>query len=336
MHRSTIMRTFAHKPKMPAIRASSVNRAHFGRNHDPNPILDLQRMMGNQAASRVLQSNAIFPPVVHDVLRKSARPLDPSVCTFMEMRFGHDFSNVRLHTDNEAAEAAGTLQARAYTIGHEIVFGDGQYQPATSDGKQLLAHELTHVIQQTGSRSANRYGEAGLGADPGRPTDGIDSVATHSVVRLTAPVQPAFKPKHAPKKPVVSREITEAMVKKEVARLRDKIPFSWNIFGMMNFDSHFYGNTRLFNFRGKVMNGSELNNYFIGMAMSHQCYSWSGAEFMIDFWNTTQYIFEGDPTITEGMLFAAKEGYFDEARRRGACWDPTKLDKQPFDPMSGF
>jgi hypothetical protein len=69
----------------------------------------------------------------------------------MESRFGHGFSQVRVHTDNEAARAARAVQARAYTIGHDIVFGDGQYQPATSEGKLLLAHELTHVVQQGGA-----------------------------------------------------------------------------------------------------------------------------------------------------------------------------------------
>jgi uncharacterized protein DUF4157/glucose-regulated metallopeptidase M90 len=65
-----------------------------------------------------------------------------------ETRFGHDFSRVRVHTDGEAAEKAEAVQARAYTLGGDIVFGKGEYAPSTPRGKRLLAHELTHVVQQ--------------------------------------------------------------------------------------------------------------------------------------------------------------------------------------------
>jgi len=68
--------------------------------------------------------------------------------SYFEKRFAHDFSRVRVHTDNEAAEAARAVQARAYTLGDDIVFGKGEYAPATSSGKRLLAHEMTHVVQQ--------------------------------------------------------------------------------------------------------------------------------------------------------------------------------------------
>jgi hypothetical protein len=66
----------------------------------------------------------------------------------MEPRFGCDFSRVRIHADDKAAESARALHARAYTVGHDLVFGGGQYAPDDSAGKVLLAHELTHVVQQ--------------------------------------------------------------------------------------------------------------------------------------------------------------------------------------------
>ena len=66
----------------------------------------------------------------------------------MEPRFGHDFSGVRVHTDAQAAELARAVNAQAYAVGQDVVFGMGQYQPATKSGKQLIAHELTHVVQQ--------------------------------------------------------------------------------------------------------------------------------------------------------------------------------------------
>lgn len=65
-----------------------------------------------------------------------------------ESRFGRDFGHVRVHTDGEAATAARAVQARAYTAGHNIVFGHGEYAPSTTAGRRLLAHELVHVVQQ--------------------------------------------------------------------------------------------------------------------------------------------------------------------------------------------
>jgi hypothetical protein len=72
----------------------------------------------------------------------------------MEPRFGHDFSRVRVHTDAKAAASAMAVNALAYTVGHNVVFGTGQYRPTTLEGRKLLAHELTHVVQQNGQSSA--------------------------------------------------------------------------------------------------------------------------------------------------------------------------------------
>lgn len=88
------------------------------------------------------------PPIVNDVLHSPGRPLDTTARTLMESRFGHDFSKVRIHTDTKAHNSARAIQARAYTVGREVVFGSGEYSPHTSQGKLLLAHELTHVLQQ--------------------------------------------------------------------------------------------------------------------------------------------------------------------------------------------
>lgn len=88
------------------------------------------------------------PPVVYDVMRSPGQPLDKDTQSFMESRFGHDFSRVRVHADVKAAESARTVNARAFTVGHDVVFGTGQYAPDTNEGKSLLAHELTHVTQQ--------------------------------------------------------------------------------------------------------------------------------------------------------------------------------------------
>jgi len=77
-------------------------------------------------------------------------PLDSASRRFFEPRFGRDFSAVRVHTDGVAAGSAAQIAARAYTVGNNVVFGAGQWSPATTAGRKLLAHELAHVAQQTG------------------------------------------------------------------------------------------------------------------------------------------------------------------------------------------
>jgi hypothetical protein len=91
------------------------------------------------------------PPIVHEVLRSSGHPLDAATRAFMEPRFGHDFSHVRIHTDAKATESARAVQAKAYTVGSNVVFGAGQFNSGTRTGQQLLGHELTHVVQQANS-----------------------------------------------------------------------------------------------------------------------------------------------------------------------------------------
>jgi hypothetical protein len=90
------------------------------------------------------------PPSVHEILRSPGQRLDAATRAFFEPHFGHDFSRVRVHTDAKAAESAQAVNALAYTVGRDVVFGMGQYAPHTTSGRQLLAHELTHVVQQAG------------------------------------------------------------------------------------------------------------------------------------------------------------------------------------------
>ncbi len=92
---------------------------------------------------------AVAPSIVHDVLSSPGQPLDPATRLFMEPRFGHDFSGVRVHTDGQAAASARDVSANAYTVGRNMVFGAGRFAPETHEGRRLIAHELTHVVQQT-------------------------------------------------------------------------------------------------------------------------------------------------------------------------------------------
>src|SRR6267154_6869801 len=105
----------------------------------------LQRRLGNLPAASTLDDSAFG---VHEVLRSAGQPLDADTRAFMEPRFGHDFSEVRVHTDSRAATTASNLNSLAYTVGPNVVFAAGQYGPGTTAGRRLLAHELTHTVQQ--------------------------------------------------------------------------------------------------------------------------------------------------------------------------------------------
>ena len=100
-------------------------------------------------------------PIVDEVLRSPGQPLDDATRSFMEPRFGYDFSRVRVHTDARAAESARTVNALAYTVGQNVVFDHGHYRPGAPDGKKLLAHELAHVAQGGGGSLRRKVKTAG-------------------------------------------------------------------------------------------------------------------------------------------------------------------------------
>jgi hypothetical protein len=85
---------------------------------------------------------------VQDVLRTPGQPLDAATRAFMEPRLGRDLAAVRVHTDQRAANSARAVQARAYTVGQDIVFAENTFEPSTDAGRVLLAHELAHSVQQ--------------------------------------------------------------------------------------------------------------------------------------------------------------------------------------------
>jgi hypothetical protein len=88
---------------------------------------------------------------INSILSEIGKPLDRQTRDYMEPRFGYDFSNVRIHSDRDAvSRSSESVNALAFTVDNNIVFGNGKYNPNTKEGKRLLAHELTHVIQQTG------------------------------------------------------------------------------------------------------------------------------------------------------------------------------------------
>jgi len=110
-----------------------------------------KRMTLQRRARDDERESGVIPPIVHDVLRAPGQALDAKTRDFMEPRFGQDFSRVRVHSDERAAQSARAVNALAYTVGRNVVFDRAHYAPDTQAGNSLLAHELAHVVQQTSS-----------------------------------------------------------------------------------------------------------------------------------------------------------------------------------------
>ena len=108
----------------------------------------IQRSENNNYAPQITQQ-------VNDILQQSGEPLPKQVQGQMEGKLGHDFSGVKVHNNSTSAEASHALQAKAFTSGNNIVFGEGYYNPGTKDGQKLIAHELVHVVQQSQTSSTN-------------------------------------------------------------------------------------------------------------------------------------------------------------------------------------
>jgi hypothetical protein len=180
------MRTFAEKSRTPqqaALAKSRVRRpAPFAQSHDVSSILRLQRAIRNHAAQRLLRARpelaevnpagekGAIPPSVQEVLNSPGQPLDAKTRGFMESRFEHDFSGVRVHADTRASQSAAEVSAQAYTVGDHVVLSD--YQPATAAGRAVLSHELAHTIQQRGAQRS-------VGEQPG-----LEDAANHAAARV--------------------------------------------------------------------------------------------------------------------------------------------------------
>jgi len=155
-------------------------------------MLQMQRQYGNRYVQRVVElsrqgaGETEATPEVEATIeqaRGGGRSLDTGIQRQMESAFGTNFSGVRVHTDSTADALNQSLSARAFTTGQDIFFRQGEYNPGSSSGKELLAHELTHVVQQTGTvRGKLAIGEAG-----DRYEQEADKVASEVLQRLDAP-----------------------------------------------------------------------------------------------------------------------------------------------------
>jgi len=130
--------------------AKRAAEAGHARGVDRGAMLHLQRLAGNASVSRLVDGEAEQQrsPVLDVVGKGGGSPLSNDVRADMESNLGADFGDVRVHDGGAAAESAAAVNARAYTVGNDVVFGSGGFQPDTPDGRHTLAHELTHVVQQ--------------------------------------------------------------------------------------------------------------------------------------------------------------------------------------------
>jgi hypothetical protein len=150
LHRSILQRA-AVIPAITPVHSGLLQRCSGGVECEECRQRRLEREgMMQRAAVSAAPVNSV-PLIVHAVLSSPGQSLDAGARAFMEPRFNHDFSQVRVHTDAKAAESAQAVNALAYTVGRDVVFGRGQYMPETMEGMRLMAHELTHVVQQGGS-----------------------------------------------------------------------------------------------------------------------------------------------------------------------------------------
>ncbi|MGW6704916.1 eCIS core domain-containing protein [Streptomyces sp. NPDC054956] len=150
----------------------------------PGGVLRLQRALGNSGVGAALQRSA-----VHDVVGSGGEALDPEVRSDMEGRLGHDFGDVRVHTDSAAHESAKGVNAHAYTVGSHVVFQRDAYDPGSHQGRTTLAHELTHVVQQ---RSGPVEGtEVSGGIKVSDPSDRHEREAVANADRVMAAPAPA-------------------------------------------------------------------------------------------------------------------------------------------------
>ncbi len=172
------------RPPSHVLRAGAAGRSDV---LDGAGILDLQRAVGNSGVGAMLEEER---SPVHDVVNSGGgSPLPTDVRAEMQGRLGHDFSDVRVHNDSRAHESAQAVNAHAYTVGSNVVFQRDKYDPSSAEGKTMLAHELTHVVQQ---RSGPVDGTtAGGGIKVSDPGDRFEREAAANAERVMSAPAPA-------------------------------------------------------------------------------------------------------------------------------------------------
>ena len=169
----------------------------------PAAVMHLQKTAGNASVSAALEEQE--PSLVKDVVGSGGgTALDRGTRGFMESRLGADFSDVRIHTDAKASESARSVQAHAYTVGSDVVFQSGQYAPESDSGKRMLAHELSHVVQQRSGPVAGTPAPGGIKIS--HPSDTFEQAAESSADRAMSSQSPAPQTPAATSHASVQRE----------------------------------------------------------------------------------------------------------------------------------
>ena len=154
-----------------------------GGTHSQAAVLQLQRAAGNAAVTQRMRGEEDLESV-NRARSGGGQPLDAGTKSHMERSIGADFSDVRVHTGSEADSSAKSLGAHAYTVGSDVVFAQGRFDPASDNGQRTLAHELTHVVQQ---RSGPVEGTAtGGGVQVSDPSDSFERAAEASADQVMA------------------------------------------------------------------------------------------------------------------------------------------------------
>jgi hypothetical protein len=156
----------------------------------PAAMLHLQKTAGNATVTAALEEQE--PSLVKDVVGSGGAPLDRDTRGFMESRLGADFGDVRVHTDAKASESARSVQAHAYTVGSDVVFQSDKYAPENDSGKRMLAHELTHVVQQRSGPVAGTPAPGGIKVS--HPSDSFEQAAESTAERVMSVGQGAPAP----------------------------------------------------------------------------------------------------------------------------------------------
>lgn len=151
-------------------------------------VMHLQRTAGNQGVVQLLAGDEEDRSPVHDVVGSGGgKPLDEGVRSNMESALGANFEGVRVHTDDRASKSAEAVGANAYTVGSDVVFRSGQFNPSTPTGQRTLAHELAHVVQQ--SQGPVDGSEAAGGIRVSSPSDRFEQAAEAKADGVMASVQ---------------------------------------------------------------------------------------------------------------------------------------------------
>jgi hypothetical protein len=169
--------------------------------------MHLQKTAGNATVSAALEEQE--PSLVRDVVGSGGgSPLDRDTRGFMESRLGADFSDVRVHTDGKATESARSVQAYAYTVGNDVVFQSDKFSPESESGQRMLAHELTHVVQQRSGPVDGTPAPGGIQIS--HPSDTFEQAAESSADQVMSSAAPTVESHTAAAPAAVQRAASEA------------------------------------------------------------------------------------------------------------------------------